>query len=158
MGNRPKWTDTVLIDGGKVGALRVGANLTQELSASEVVRLGWHLSRGYLPSLENKPIARVHKQLAETLAAALGVKVRDLQATAPRRRGAVLASALRAEPPPEPGSSVEAKTIGQEIDSVLNEENLSQEEYDKLRQSLVSHVKQLAQLIKLAKGIDNDAR
>jgi transcriptional regulator with XRE-family HTH domain len=157
MGNRPKRADTVLIDGGKVANLRVGADLTQEDLASEVVRLGWHLSRGYLPSLEGKPVARVHKRLAEALAIALGVKVSDLLARTPRRRGVVLASPLITEPPPEP-ETVEAKTIGQEIDTMLNEETLSQEEYDKLRQSLVSHVRQLAQLIKLAKGIDNDAR
>jgi hypothetical protein len=157
MGNRPKRADTVLIDGGKVANLRVGADLTQEDLASEVVRLGWHLSRGYLPSLEGKPVARVHKRLAEALATALGVKVSDLLTRTPSRRGVVLASALRAEPPPEP-EPVEAKTIGQEIDTLLNEETLSQEEYDKLRLSLVSHVRQLAQLIKLAKGIDNDRR
>ena len=199
MANRPKQADTVLIDGGKVGDLRVGANLTQDLLASEVVRLGWHLSRGYLPSLENKPIARVHKQLAEALATALNVKVSDLMATPPqqtkrkvrskrgmavdtpagvqqnapqeppagledsptrRRRGGVLASPLRARPPAELGS-VEATTIGQDIDVVLKEEGLAEEalreEYDKLRQSLVTHVRQLAQLIKLAKGENNGA-
>jgi len=181
MGNRPKQADTVLIDGSKVGDLRVGANLTQELLASEVIRLGWHLSRGYLPSLENKPIARVHKQLAEALATALGVKVSDLMTTVPqqpkrkvsskqgmlvgspagmqpRRRSGVLASPLTAKPPPESGS-VEPITIGQEIDAALQEEGLLEEvlkeEYDKLRQSLVSHVRQLAQLIKLAKGENN---
>ena len=71
------------------------------------------------------------------------------------RRSGVLASPLSAEPPPEPRSA-EATTIGQDIDTVLNEENLSQEEYDGLRQSLVSHVKQLAQLVKLARGGSNN--
>jgi hypothetical protein len=199
MGNRPKQADTVLIDGGKVGDLRVGANLTQELLASEVVRLGWHLSRGYLPSLENKPIARVHKQLAEALATALGVKVDDFKATplqqpkrkarskrgmavdspsgvqqnAPlepsagsetiptrRRRGVGLTAPFRAEPPAK-RRSAEATTIGQDIDAALKEEGLVEEalkeEYDKLRQGLVSHVRQLAQLIKLAKGENNGA-
>src|SRR5918992_922918 len=85
MGNKPKQADTVLIDGGKVGDLRVGADLTQDLLASEVVRLGWHLYRGYLPSLENKSMARVHKKLAEALAAALGVNVEDFKATPPQR-------------------------------------------------------------------------
>jgi excisionase family DNA binding protein len=76
-----------------------------------------------------------------------------------RRRSGVLPSPLRAEPPPESGSG-EAPTIGQDIDAVLKEEGLLEEElkkeYDKLRQSLVSHVRQLAQLIKLAKGEGNE--
>jgi hypothetical protein len=199
MGNRPKQADTVLIDGGKVGDLRVGANLTQDLLASEVVRLGWHLSRGYLPSLEAKPIARVHKQLAEALATALSVKVSDLLATPPlwakrkahskwgmvadtpsgvqqnaplepsagsdtvparRRRGVGLTAPFRTEPPAN-RRPTEATTIGQDIDAALQEEGLLEEalkeEYDKLRQDLVSHVRQLAQLIKLAKGENNGA-
>jgi transcriptional regulator with XRE-family HTH domain len=199
MGNRPKQADTVLIDGSKIGDLRVGANLTQEVLASEVVRLGWHLSRGYLPSLENKPIARVHKQLAEALATALGVKVDDFKATPPqqtrrkvrsrrrmaadspsvvqqnpplepsadsetiltrRRRGVGLTAPFRAEPPAM-RRPAEATTIGQDIDAALQEEGLEEEalreEYDKLRQGLVSHVKQLVQLIKLAKGETNGA-
>jgi hypothetical protein len=193
MGNRPKQADTVLIDGSKVGDLRVEANLTQELLASEVVRLGWHLSRGYLPSLEDKPVARVHKKLAEALATVLGVTVSDLIATAPqlskrkrgatavsptgvqhraplklstgseavptRRRGVVLSTPFKAEPPYE-SRSAEATTIGQDIDAALKEEGFLEEvlkeEYDKLRQSLVSHVRQLSQLIKLAKIGDNE--
>jgi hypothetical protein len=198
MGNKPKQADTVLIDGGKVGDLRVGADLTQDLLASEVVRLGWHLSRGYLPSLENKPIARVHKKLAEAIATALGVTVEDfkatppqqtkrkvrskrimavdsaarvqqdgslepltgLETTPPRRRGVGLTAPFRAEPPAM-WRPAEPKTIGQDIDAVLQEEGLAEEalkeEYDKLRQGLVSHVRQLAQLIKLAKGDNNGA-
>jgi hypothetical protein len=199
MGNRPKQADTVFIDGGKVGDLRVGANLTQDLLASEVVRLGWHLSRGYLPSLEVKPIARVHKQLAEALATALGVKVDDFKATPPkqtkrkvgskwgmvvdtpsgvlqnapleppaasevipprRRRGLGLTAPFRSEPPAK-RRVAESTTIGQDIDAALQEEGLAEEvlreEYDKLRQSLVSHVRQLAQLIKLAKWENNGA-
>jgi hypothetical protein len=193
MGNRPKQADTVLIDGGKVGDLRFKANLTQEILALEVVRLGWHLSRGYLPSLEDKPIARVHKQLAEALATALGVKVNDLIATLPqqpkrkkgvpalsptgvqqsaslkpsagsetiptRRRGVVLSTPFKANPSPESRSADET-TIGQDIDAVLEEEGFLEEglkeEYDKLRLSMVSHVKQLSQLIKLAKRGDNE--
>jgi hypothetical protein len=77
-----------------------------------------------------------------------------------RRRSGVLASPLRAEPSPESGS-VEATTIGQEIDATLKEEGFLEmalkEEYEKLRESLVSHVRQLAQLYILAKRGENDA-
>ncbi len=63
-----------------------------------------------------------------------------------RRRGGALAS-----PPIEessPGSdSVEARTVGQEIDEVLEE--LSQEERDRQREILVSIARQLVRLEKL---------
>jgi transcriptional regulator with XRE-family HTH domain len=78
MGNRPKRAESVLIDGTTVRTLRERAGLTQELLAADVTSLGRHLSQGYLPSLEKKPAARVHKQLAEALASALGTPVTEL--------------------------------------------------------------------------------
>jgi hypothetical protein len=178
MGNRPKRAESILIDGTNVRGHRERGGLTQDLLAAEVTRLGWHLSQGYLPSLEKKPGARVHKQLATALATALGIPVTDLIVTSPqqpkrkggmtagspaamqpRRRSGVLASPLRAEPLPESGS-VKAITIGQEIDAALKEEGFLEvaleEEYDKLRESLVSHVRQLAQLYMLAKREGSD--
>jgi hypothetical protein len=71
------------------------------------------------------------------------------------RRGVVLGSPLRAEPPPEPRSA-EASTIGQEIDDVLD--GLTQEEHDRLREILVPQARQLAQLIRFAKRGDNEAK
>jgi hypothetical protein len=66
-----------------------------------------------------------------------------------RRRGGALAS-----PPIEeasPGSdSVEATTVGQDIDEVLEE--LSQEERDRQREILVSIARQLVRLEKLHRG------
>jgi hypothetical protein len=85
MGNRPKQADTVLIAGTTVRDLRLKADLTQGQLATEVNK-SWHLSRGYLPSLEEKPTARVHKQLAEALATALDVTVNELRAAVPQRR------------------------------------------------------------------------
>jgi transcriptional regulator with XRE-family HTH domain len=84
MGNRPKRAESVLIDGIKVRDLREKAGLTQDQLAAEVTRLGWHLSQGYLPSLEKKPSARVHKQLAGALATALGIPVTELIVGVPR--------------------------------------------------------------------------
>jgi transcriptional regulator with XRE-family HTH domain len=78
MGNRPKRAESVLINGIKVRDLRERAGLTQELLAADVTGLGWHLSQGYLPSLEKKPSARVHKQLAAALGTALGIPVPEL--------------------------------------------------------------------------------
>jgi hypothetical protein len=66
-----------------------------------------------------------------------------------RRRGGALAS-----PPKEdlsPGSdSVEARTVGQEIDEVLEE--LSQETRERQREILVSIARQLVRLEKLHRG------
>jgi hypothetical protein len=84
MGNRPKRAESALIDGTKVRGHRERAGLTQDLLAAEVTRLGWHLSQGYLPSLEKKPTARVHKQLAVALATVLGITADELRAAVPQ--------------------------------------------------------------------------
>jgi transcriptional regulator with XRE-family HTH domain len=78
MGKKPKLADIIEIDGRKVKELRKEAKLTQEDLASLVNRV-WHLTRGYLPGLERKPTARVHRQLAQALADALGTTVSQLQ-------------------------------------------------------------------------------
>jgi transcriptional regulator with XRE-family HTH domain len=79
MGYRPKRADTVLINGTTVRELRDRAGLTQDQLAAEVTRLGSHLSQGYLPSLEKKPVARVEKQRAADIATALGIPVNELR-------------------------------------------------------------------------------
>jgi hypothetical protein len=165
MGNRPKQADTVLIDGGKVGDLRVGVNLTQDLLASEVVRLGWHLSRGYLPSLEAKPIARVHKKLAEALATALGVKVDDFKATPPqqtkrkvrsKRRMAVDSPAgVQQDAPLEPSASSETIPTRQRRSGILGSPLLAEpSEEDMLEEpTTVGH-----EIDEIIKGLSQDER
>lgn len=81
-GKKPKLADTIQIDGREVKKLREKSRLTQERLASLVCRTQ-PLSRGYLPALERKPVARVSRVLAEALAAALGVTVDELVQVAP---------------------------------------------------------------------------
>ncbi len=51
--------------------------------------------------------------------------------------------------------SGEVTTIGQDIDAILGE--LSEKERERLREILVPHVRQLAQLITLTKGDGSEA-
>jgi transcriptional regulator with XRE-family HTH domain len=72
-----------------------------------------------------------------------------------RHRSGVLAAPLIGESSDEL-EHVEATTIGQDIDEVIK--GLSQEDRERLRQVLVPHARQLAQLITLAKGDGNEAK
>jgi transcriptional regulator with XRE-family HTH domain len=66
-----------------------------------------------------------------------------------RRRGGALAADPIEEPPPD-SQAVEVRTVGQDIDEVLDD--LSQEERDKLREILVPLTRQLVHLAKLNTG------
>jgi transcriptional regulator with XRE-family HTH domain len=143
-------------------------------------KAGRPITKGYLSELEhNKTLHPGNVHLTQ-LARALEIPVRYLinryfpdevartqdtplepvanstPSSTRRRRNGILASPLRAEPPPEQ-RSVEATTIGQDIDTVLNGENLSPEEYDRLRQCLTTHTRQLTQLMKVSRGAGNEA-
>jgi transcriptional regulator with XRE-family HTH domain len=62
------------IDGQELRYLRKKAKLTQQQLASLVAR-EHQLTRGYIPTIEKNPQARVSKALAEALASALEVSV-----------------------------------------------------------------------------------
>jgi transcriptional regulator with XRE-family HTH domain len=66
-----------------------------------------------------------------------------------RRRGGALAADPIEEPPPD-SQAVEGRTVGQDIDEVLDD--LSQEERDRLRGILVPLTRQLVHLAKLNTG------
>jgi transcriptional regulator with XRE-family HTH domain len=132
--------------------------LTQEWLAEQVDLDPSSLSR--IMKGHRNPTARLALAISEVLGLSEAEKHALLAAVPQRRRSGVLASPLRAEPPPESGSG-EAPTIGQDIDAALKEEGFLEaalkEDYEKLRQSLVSHVRQLAQLYMLAKRGENEA-
>jgi transcriptional regulator with XRE-family HTH domain len=72
-----------------------------------------------------------------------------------QRRSGVLTAPIFAEPPDELVSG-ESTSVGQEIDEVIK--GLSQEDRERLREVLVPHVKQLAQLIMSSSGGSNEAK
>jgi transcriptional regulator with XRE-family HTH domain len=67
----------VEIDGRELRYLRKKAKLTQQQLVSLVAR-EHQLTRGYMPTIEKNPQARVSKALAEALASALEVSVTRL--------------------------------------------------------------------------------
>jgi transcriptional regulator with XRE-family HTH domain len=136
-------------------------------------RTGRPITKGYISELERGKIRQPGDDHLVLLSRALEIPVLYLVSrrlpdrgsgtvttagtpTFSRRRGVVLASPLRAEPPPESGS-VEAITLGQRIDAALEEEGLSIEEQERIATILIPHTKELAQLVKLARGGSDEA-
>ena len=111
------------------------------------------LTKGYISELEHNKIDNPKQDKLERMAEPLRISVRDiLSRRMPelrRRRGGALASPSIEEPSPMP-DSVEATTVGQDIDKEL--EGLSQEECDMVREFLVPQARQLKRLIKLNRG------
>jgi transcriptional regulator with XRE-family HTH domain len=111
------------------------------------------LTKGYISELEHNKIDNPKQDKLERMAEPLRISVRDiLSRRMPelrRRRGGALASPPIEEPSPMP-DSVEATTVGQDIDKEL--EGLSQEECDMVREFLVPQARQLKRLIKLNRG------
>jgi transcriptional regulator with XRE-family HTH domain len=64
-----------------------------------------------------------------------------------RRRARALASS------PIEDASVEQETVGQQIEMILEEEGLSQEERSRIVELVVPHIRQLARMMKLMRGI-----
>lgn len=116
------------------------------------------LTKGYVSELENNKIDNPKPPQLEKLAAALGVSAWDLISrrmpdvvpqTDPtdgmlrRRRSSLAAPRLS----PKPGT-VEPKTVGQQLDTLIEEEALTSEELKTLMEVLLPHTRQLVQLIK----------
>jgi len=111
------------------------------------------LSKGYISELEHKKIDNPKPAKLKRMAAALGISELDIVSRRMpdkrRRRGGALSSDPIEEPTPD-SQAVEATTVGQDIDEVI--EGLSQEGLKALREILVPHTRQLVRLIKLNRG------
>lgn len=91
-------------------------------------------------------------ELMESSLEWLKFRLEDVQELRPRLRRH-MGGALASDPiegAPLDSQAVEARTIGQDIDSVLDD--LSQEEQDRLREILVLQARQLVRLMKLHRG------
>jgi transcriptional regulator with XRE-family HTH domain len=120
------------------------------LNASELsARTG--ISVSYLTRIIQGEVVNPTIDFVIRIAAGLGVTESELlrRPALRRRRGGALASDPIEEPPPD-SQAVEVRTVGQDIDEVLDD--LSQEERDRLRGILVPLTRQLVHLAKLNTG------
>jgi transcriptional regulator with XRE-family HTH domain len=124
-----------------------------QLEASELsARTG--ISESYLSRIIRGEVPNPTIDFVIRIATGLGVTETQLLSPELRRRGSgVLASPILGELPDELESG-DATTVGKDIDEVIK--GLSQDDREKLRQVLVPHARQLAQLITLAKGEGNE--
>lgn len=136
------------------GVPNLGERITHFMEASNLdaselsARTG--ISVSYLTRILRGEVVNPTIDFVIRLAAGLGMtETQLLRPELRRRRGGALASDPIEEPPPD-SQAVEARTVGQDIDAVV--EALSQEERDRLREILVPHVRQLVRLMKLNTG------
>jgi transcriptional regulator with XRE-family HTH domain len=127
-------------------------------------RTGRPITKGYVSELERGKIRQPGDDHLVLLSRALEIPVlylvsrrlpdrenRTITAegtpTLRRRRARALASS------PIEDESVEQETVGQQIEMILEEEGLSQEERSRIVEVVVPHIRQLARMIRLTRGI-----
>src|SRR5688500_14640041 len=129
--------DTVQLKGPRVEALRQERQLTQEELGSLIGR-----TRGLISRIEIDPTYRVGRMTAEALASALGTPLTSLLQPEVRLRHA----GTMAGPPLEPGSPHEdvmptQRTLGEIINSITKEIDLSDNEIATLAAIIVPHTR-----------------
>jgi transcriptional regulator with XRE-family HTH domain len=116
-----------------------------QLEASELsARTG--ISESYLSRIIRGEVPNPTIDFVIRIASGLGVTETQLLRPELRRRhsGALGAAPL-------------APTLGQRIDAILEEENLSMQERERIATILIPHTKELTQFIKLFRGEGNEA-
>jgi transcriptional regulator with XRE-family HTH domain len=122
-----------------------------QLEASELsARTG--ISESYLSRIIRGEVPNPTIDFVIRIAAGLGVTETQLLRPELRRRSR---GALAAQPPEEQAETStpveEATTLGQKIDAIMKEENLTVRERERIAIVLIPHVRELVQLIKFPK-------
>jgi transcriptional regulator with XRE-family HTH domain len=128
-----------------------------QLEASELsARTG--ISESYLSRIIRGEVPNPTIDFVIRIATGLGVTETQLLMPESRRRSSgVLAAPLGSDHQLESGSVADL-TLGQKIDAALEEEGLSTGERERIATILIPHIKELAELVKLARGESNAAQ
>lgn len=129
------------------GAPNLGKRIEQRMEErgidSTILSSRSGISISYVNRIIHGDVANPTIDFVIRLAAALGVAVSDLVGPSPprRRRGAL------------PSPPLEQPSVGQQLDSILDEEGLSLEERSALAETLIlPHTRHAARLMKLTRG------